>query len=45
LKNDRQACISAGMDDFLSKPLRLPQLKTAIVEAWERLNGAPPAQQ
>jgi PAS domain S-box-containing protein len=32
---DRQRCILAGMDDYLAKPLKEPQLASAVRE-WER---------
>jgi signal transduction histidine kinase/DNA-binding NarL/FixJ family response regulator len=40
LPADRVACLEAGMDDFLSKPLRLEQLDAALRRS---LAGAPPA--
>jgi CheY-like chemotaxis protein len=33
MKEDRQLCLSAGMDDFLSKPIRPNEIKTAIERA------------
>ena len=33
LDADREACIEAGMDDFLAKPLKLDALKAAL-ERW-----------
>jgi PAS domain S-box-containing protein len=33
LDGDREACIAAGMDDFLTKPLKLDALRAAI-ERW-----------
>ncbi|HEX2532836.1 MAG TPA: two-component regulator propeller domain-containing protein [Chitinophagaceae bacterium] len=33
LQDDREACIRAGMDDYLSKPIQLEKLK-AILEKW-----------
>jgi CheY-like chemotaxis protein len=32
---DRAACIAAGMDDYLAKPVRLADLR-AIIERWSR---------
>jgi hypothetical protein len=33
LEGDREACIEAGMDDFLTKPLQLEALRT-VLERW-----------
>ncbi|MDF3031939.1 MAG: domain S-box protein, partial [Moraxellaceae bacterium] len=35
LQGDAEKCIAAGMDDFMSKPLRLSQL-SSMVETWLR---------
>jgi HPt (histidine-containing phosphotransfer) domain-containing protein len=37
LQEDREACLAAGMDDYLAKPIRIDQLR----EALDR--GQPPA--
>src|SRR5690606_4773592 len=37
-KEDVEACFSAGMHDFLSKPVRLEKLTAAIARAYHWLN-------
>jgi two-component system sensor histidine kinase/response regulator len=42
LKGDREACLSAGMDDYLAKPLRAPEL-LAVIARLTAGAAAPPA--
>jgi signal transduction histidine kinase/CheY-like chemotaxis protein len=39
LQGDREHCIAAGMDDFLSKPYTVEQLRDLIVRTLDRVHG------
>jgi len=39
LQGDREKCIEAGMDDYVSKPVRLPELEAALRRAVAILEG------
>jgi CheY-like chemotaxis protein len=40
LDGDREACVQAGMDDFLAKPLKLDELRV-VLDRWLREPVAP----
>ncbi len=40
MKEDREACMAAGMNDYLSKPIRQPELKAVLERAIARQEHA-----
>ncbi len=40
MKGDEEACMKAGMDDYISKPFK-PKELYATIEHWERINEQP----
>ena len=46
MQGDREACLDAGMDDYISKPIQVQELQTALERAVAPTNGsaAPPAE-
>ncbi|QDS88382.1 Signal transduction histidine-protein kinase BarA [Rosistilla ulvae] len=42
MKGDRQRCLDAGMDDYLSKPIEAQQLYNRLATLSAKLASAPP---
>ena len=39
MSGDRERCIAAGMDDYITKPVKLSQL-SEVIERWLRTDAA-----
>jgi len=42
MQGDRQRCIDAGMDDYISKPVKLHEIETAIRRLFGKADPAVP---
>ncbi len=43
MQGDRELCLAAGMDDYVSKPIRVAELQGALEKAAGRAPASPPA--
>ena len=39
MQGDREMCLAAGMNDYVTKPIRLEQVVASLKRSWESLEG------
>ena len=39
MKGDRETCLAAGVDDYISKPIELPLLASMVAKYGQRVDG------
>jgi CheY-like chemotaxis protein len=43
MKGDKERCLEAGMDDYVTKPIRVPELLAAIEQIMSLYDRSTPA--
>ena len=39
MAEDREACMDAGMNDYITKPINLEMLKNSLIGSWQKVSG------